>query len=119
MRRAERCIGVAVRRGQEAGTIRRRGETGKGRPAIDGREATIYTGRGDERSDTYAVTDNVSDEQYEGALAEAKAEENLSRANVVRKVRERSGKSRRPVESMSGEEVRRYVHGARTPPFHG
>lgn len=32
------------------------------------------------------LTDGVTDEQFEGALTDARAEGNLSRANVVRKV---------------------------------
>lgn len=38
------------------------------------------------------MTDNVSDAQFEEALAEAKAERNLSRANVARKAKARSAK---------------------------
>lgn len=45
--------------------------------------------------DIYAVTDNVTDEQFDEAIEEAKAEENLRRANVIRKVaRARMGESR-------------------------
>jgi hypothetical protein len=40
----------------------------------------------DERTEA-AVMGSVSDEQFDAALAEAKAEGNLSRANVVRKVK--------------------------------
>lgn len=36
---------------------------------------------------SYPLTDNVTDADFEAALAEAKAEKNLSRANVVRKVK--------------------------------
>lgn len=42
---------------------------------------------GTDMSQTYAVTDGVTDEQFEVAIAEAKAEGNLSRANLVRKVK--------------------------------
>lgn len=35
---------------------------------------------------THAVTDGVSNERFDEAIDEAKAEGNLSRANVVRKV---------------------------------
>lgn len=41
-----------------------------------------------ERDETFAMTDGVSDEQFEMALANARADDDLSRANVVRKVRE-------------------------------
>jgi hypothetical protein len=103
VRRAERGIGVAIRRGQQNGEIAKRGERG-GRGA-----AGIYGGnRGarhgehlgssgsffrhdDERADAYAMTDGVSDADFEDAIGEAKAEGNLSRANVLRKVRERRG----------------------------
>lgn len=38
-----------------------------------------------ERTDIYRVTDDVSDDQFEAAVTEAKAEGDLSRANVVRR----------------------------------
>ena len=37
------------------------------------------------------MTDGVSDTDFEDALGEAKSEGNLSRANVVRKIRQRRG----------------------------
>ena len=46
----------------------------------------FFTSNND-RTSTYAVTDDVSDEEYDAVLEEAKAEGNLSRANVVRKVK--------------------------------
>lgn len=108
VRRAERGIGMAIRKGQEEGTIRKRGQNG-------GRSEYVRTYNGEPRvvhprqtpnnmasptdyvSDSelggksadgiYAMTDSVSDEQFEQAIEEAKAEKNLSRANVVRKVK--------------------------------
>src|SRR5262249_47258596 len=44
----------------------------------------------------YAMTDGVSDTDFEDAIGEAKAEGNLSRANVVRKVRRRRGEPPAP-----------------------
>lgn len=96
VRRAERGIGLAVRKGQRDGEINRHGEN---RHTLDGRDATIYEKRSvgeffarpQERADTYAMTDDVSDERFEEAITEAKAEGNLSRANVVRKVRSEEG----------------------------
>jgi hypothetical protein len=38
-------------------------------------------------ADAYSMTDGVSDSDFEDALAEAKEEDNLSRANVVRKIK--------------------------------
>jgi hypothetical protein len=40
------------------------------------------------------MTDNVPDDQFEAAIVEAKAEQNLSRANVVRKVKDEPAKSK-------------------------
>lgn len=92
VRRAERCIGVAIRRGQEAGEITRSVvETGGGPHRRSLNATTLSPSEilrtGTDRAGTYAVTDGVSDEQFDEALNAAKAEKNLSRANVVRKVR--------------------------------
>ncbi len=99
VRRAERGIGQAVRNGQEAGTIAKRGSIGgcgvagalgavpgSSRQEDLGRPADYLPPGGGAMSDTYAMTDDVTDEQFDTAIGEAKAEGNLSRANVVRKV---------------------------------
>jgi hypothetical protein len=89
VRRAERGIGLAIRRGQEEGEIRRQGHNGtrdhrRGvTEFVDGRD---LTGSGSQPG-YYALTDDVSDEQFEEAIGEAKEESNLSRANLARKVR--------------------------------
>lgn len=93
VRRAERGIGVAIRRGQDGGTIRARGEGGGDPRFVDPqpRETRMspaaYIPNNAERTAIYDVTDSVSDEQFDEAIDEAKAENNLSRANVVRKIR--------------------------------
>jgi hypothetical protein len=97
VRRAERGIGVAIRRGQAAGEIRGRGGHG-GCGGGNGADNTISRpGPADYASVTelrgngagiYHLTDGVSEEAFERALAAAKDEENLSRANLVRKIRE-------------------------------
>lgn len=108
VRRAERGIGVAIRRGQEAGTIRKLGDAAplpkepyqrvrNGRvevvqpPVFDEyprlESPRRYLPHPDDMTKTYAVTDGVSDDAYDTAIAEAKAEGNLSRANVIRKVK--------------------------------
>jgi hypothetical protein len=97
VRRAERGIGVAIRRGQEAGEIKRQGQGGgqppaTERPRSDNTLSSPYdfashqelVGNG---TGIYHMTDDVSDEQFETAIEEAKTEGNLSRANVVRKAR--------------------------------
>lgn len=105
VRRAERGLGLAVRRGQDTGEIAKYGggptgpyeRTKNGRtevvnvkPAIrdtNSRSSREFFAHQADMNQTYAVTDGVSDGQFEDALEAAKAEGNLSRANVVRKVR--------------------------------
>lgn len=107
VRRAERGIGVCIRKGQEAGLIASRQKSGGGprdpytrvrggrteviQPAVRDTDAKLISPKefvgNDEMIDVYIVTDNVTDEQFEAALTEAKDEGNLSRANVVRKVK--------------------------------
>ena len=92
VRRAERGIGVCIRRGQQAGEItaaptlagaRTANNSASARPT-DFASTTELNGNG---SGIYAMTDGVTDEQFEEAVEEAKAEGNLSRANVVRKAK--------------------------------
>ena len=112
VRRAERGIGVAIRRGQEAGEIRKSGYRRAG--SDDTRlPPDHYFAHPRERSDTYAITDGVTDEEFDDAVESAKSEENLSRANVLRKVRGepahpttesepgRSVKKRRPITDVA------------------
>ena len=79
---------MSIRKGQEAGEIRRLGESGGGThvPGIrgsvsreclsnqdDGKRSSreFFAGDSQERRDVYALTDGVSDEQFEAALTEA------------------------------------------------
>ncbi len=101
VRRAERGIGLAIRRGQEAGEIAKRGDVGAtpkpgvhaggGLPGAprghDLVRPTDFVDRDDLSKGVYPLADLASDEQFEEVIAEAKAEGNLSRANVVRKVK--------------------------------
>lgn len=97
VRRAERGIGLSIRKGQEEGDVRRRGQgggqaPGSVRPRVDSTMSSpedfashsdlVGNGAG-----IYHLTDDVTDEQFDSAIEEAKAEGNLSRANVVRKVK--------------------------------
>jgi hypothetical protein len=90
VRRSERALGVAIRQGQEAGEISTKADGAAIRDLrADSTKVSarsFFDGRTHEQNDAYAMTDGVSDEQFEQALAEAKDEGNLSRANVVRKV---------------------------------
>ena len=107
VRRAERGLGVAIREGQDRGEILKKGEGGgprsnytrQGKPVCisssteeqDVRLApTDFCGKTELHGKTgqegiYAMTDGVTDEQFEEAIAEARSEGNLSRANVARK----------------------------------
>lgn len=93
IRRAERGLALAVRKGQRDGTVRGNGQYEDDDLGADTGNTTSkiapgdWVGHGGTRSETYAMTDGVSDEDFEDALAKAKNEENLSRANVVRKAR--------------------------------
>lgn len=115
LRRAERGTGVAVREGQKRGVIKTDAEaiSARSRAATaqreinQGRRPKNYKFLGDQRpsaadfltgnerhgagrgkaGSVFAMTDGVTDEQFEAALAEAEAEGNLSRANVARKAR--------------------------------
>jgi hypothetical protein len=113
VRRAERGIGVAIRRGQAAGEITRRGGHGgnQHRRAEPGKTGSCTAKPTDYASDDelsgngagiYHLTDGVSDGDFDDALGDAKAERNLSRANVVRKIRQRHCGPQAPGEAASG-----------------
>jgi len=103
IRRAERGVGVAIRKGQEDGVIATLADGASKREAHRGSNNTSVLDRASKPSPDefaskaelhgngagiYHMTDDVSDEQFEEALAEAESEGNLSRANVVRKIKE-------------------------------
>jgi hypothetical protein len=104
VRRSERALGIAIREGQAAREISSRQNLGN-QPRSDYMRNGVVVHVGDvpekktsspndfiphpqERVDIYAVTDNVTEEEFEVGLSIAKEEGNLSRANVVRKVTE-------------------------------
>lgn len=94
VRRAERGLGVAVRRGQDAGRIstpsssaqdrerRRRAGSNDATPCLP--RARDFFAHPAEESEARALA-ATPDDQFDKAIEEAKAEGNLSRANVVRK----------------------------------
>lgn len=97
VRRAERGLVQVVRRGQERGEIRRRGQSfpHTGRVGDEGPQrvgeavnpANPAKGRSD--FEELAPLADASDADFDNAIAEAKAEGNLSRANVKRKATKR------------------------------
>ena len=93
VRRWERALGTAIREGQERGEIRSNGQRegasslGVSSPA-DFASHNDLNGRGSDKPGIYALTDNATDDQFESALTSARGEGNVSRANVVRKLRD-------------------------------
>lgn len=94
VRRSERALGIAVKQGQESGAIQSktnmqfRGNQHANRPdgSVGMPSPDQFFSGGGERTAVYAVTDNVTDAEFEEAVTAAKEEGNLSRANVVSKV---------------------------------
>ena len=107
VRRAEFAFKKAIRKGQEEGAIetmeeaRRRAtatrEVNQGRSDRDSLGTLIKPKPTDfaTHSELYGVGKGImqleaTDEEFEGALGDARAEGNLSRANVVRKIRQQA-----------------------------
>lgn len=96
VRRAERCMGLAIRKGQAEGAITKRGDNRFTLGLVDNKSSkpsptafassTELCGSG-VAPGAYDLADDVSATKFEQAIADAKAEKNLSRANVVRKIR--------------------------------
>jgi hypothetical protein len=104
VRRAEAGIGKAIRKGQEAGEIARPGAIGVGRRGDVKRGEDLLrpteaaqVKHPSQLTPLYALGD-VTEDQLDAAIDEAKTECNLSQANVVRKVtgRPAASKSKRP-----------------------
>jgi hypothetical protein len=104
LRRAERGIGVAIRNGQAAGEIRSAADTH--RVGVNNRDRDVsdtsvpspsaFAPRhelANTHGGIYDMTDGVTDTDFDEALAGARAEGNLSRANVVRKLKDEPTKS--------------------------
>jgi hypothetical protein len=91
IRRAERALGLIIRRGQAEGPgqwIRGVGSPTRG-PRSTGLARPIDVAKVRERSDLheiYLLTDGVDDGRFEQAIGEARQEANLSRNNMVRKL---------------------------------
>jgi len=117
VRRAERGIGVAIRRGQEAGGVATKSEIWSEASAAkahkDQQDENLLISRKPRPTDfvsstdlssngagIYHLTDDVTDDQFEEAIAAARAEGNLSRANVVRKVKKEEAPVAAPVRTQ-------------------
>jgi hypothetical protein len=121
VRRAERGIGLAIRKGQELGEIKKRGErdqsvnqhsrvaaqgvNGCSKPTpTDFASADELHGNG---AGIYHMTDDVTDDHFNASIDEGKAEGNLSRANVVRKVRAKRDAEDAKKAAMSDDDSER------------
>jgi len=94
VRRSERRLSVAIRNAQTGGirTGRINSETLRTEVSDNGRQSTIMTvgdliPGGRTLSEIHAITDGVSDEQFENVLAEARKRGGLTRLNIARKMK--------------------------------
>lgn len=107
IRRAEYALGKAIRKGQEEGAVatratatkelraRQRGDITPSLPSATDIEADFYA-NASKGSAISQLSDDATDDEFEEALTEARAEGNLSRANVVRKIKgQKSGQRTR------------------------
>ena len=92
VRRAERCIGLGIRQGQEAGEIRDWGHGVHTDYSIPSPREAAGVNWNSQLSDIYAMSDDVADEEFEEAVDEAKAEGNLSRNNLTEKLKPHKAK---------------------------
>jgi DNA-binding NarL/FixJ family response regulator len=92
VRRAETGLGQSIRKGQAEGTVNTKADGGH--PAHrdvlntdhNKYSPSDFLAAGTTTVETYAMAD-ASEEEFEAAIDEAKSEGNLSRANVVRKIK--------------------------------
>jgi len=87
VRRAERGIGLTIRSGQAAGEIRTENNARGMAPnhgvrnpnPMNQRSPTEWLKRGDQMTETYDLTDGVTDEEFDEAIAAARKDGNVSR----------------------------------------
>lgn len=101
VRRSEWALGRAIRRGQSDGTVgvpssgRSSSDTGLPRPSDFASPSELYPNP--KQAGIYDLADAApTAQEFDAAIDEAKAEGNLSRANVARKAREAAGDSPKP-----------------------
>lgn len=108
VRRAEYALGKAIRKGQSEGTVGTRGRRSEELSQVEikspgdfGSSGEIYgNGRNPgvlDLADSVAeLSDGVGEQTFDRAIEDAKAEGNLSRANVARKIIGKSGSNPEP-----------------------
>lgn len=94
VRRAEYALGKAIRRGQEAGRVATEIKSGSVVPSTTlpsptdfAADVELYDRPSQGKVGILSIADSATPEEFDKALSEARAEGNLSRANVGRKVR--------------------------------
>lgn len=97
VRRAEYALGKAIRKGQAEGTVAKRSDnqwtlsddphndSQKSRPTDFASRRELF-GANANQAGIYDLSDGVSDQTFDRAIDDAKAEGNLSRANLARKI---------------------------------
>lgn len=110
VRRAEYALGKAIRKAQDEGAMAQRGYNGPSNggdraiPVTDLLSRNEWRGSGSESPGVRELSEATEDE-FEAAIEVARGEGNLSRANVARIAREKSGKpraaSRRPLPDVA------------------
>lgn len=102
VRRAEYALAGAIRNGQAEGTIRKRGENVKDTDPISILGPYDFATDGELTGNGAGIMllADATPEEFDEAITEAKAEGNLSRANVVRKVQSKAGSTRTPSDRV-------------------
>lgn len=122
VRRAEWALGRAIRKGQEEGTVATQGHahgkpvqgTGLPAPSDFASDLELYDRPSQGKAGILSIGE-ASPGDFDAAIDAAKAEGNLSRANVARKAREQSGQMRgtpRPAAEKSMNLVAIYASKA-------
>lgn len=121
VRRAEFTLSKAIRKGQEEGTVSTLGRrsnyfnpaTGETTQSnLDIVAVTALLPHGEDRANN-AVYASTEPEQFEEALTEARAENNVSRANVVRKIKARQTPAERDDTAKRIAEMAEQGHSTR------
>lgn len=113
VRRSERGLGLAIREGQERGEIIKTGSVGGGRisPQDNLPRPSDFSPKHELANSIYPLADNVTDSEFEEALTVAADEGNVSRANVVRKVKEAKGETPAPKARKTTPVLNRAMDG--------
>jgi hypothetical protein len=105
VRRAEYALGKSIRKGQADGVIgvRHVKHADIGGADIKTPHEAAGLSRPQDLTDAYSLADGVEEAEFDAALSDAKAEGNLSRANVVRKIK---GQSSAVTRDMRADMIR-------------